>query len=70
MKWFGPSWGAPFCQEKDHVGTPSGLKCTRCEVVIKPTDQGFLVPAYGVANLYVAYHLDCLLVEVGVKKGE
>lgn len=47
MKWFGASWGAPCCVPEDHVPTPVGLACERCDRPIEregPLSQGFIQP--------------------------
>jgi hypothetical protein len=39
MRWFGESWGAPVCEDAEHVATPVGCECFECEL-----DQGFMLP--------------------------
>ena len=41
-KWFGASWGAPVCEDDDHVDTPVGAICLRCDEAISAEDRGFL----------------------------
>ncbi len=66
MKWFGEDWGAPCCDERDHVPTPTGEICLGCGRVIEPGAAGFLIPLLAVERTELrAWHLDCLLGNVG-----
>ena len=61
--WFGKSWGAPCCEEEEHVPTPVWERCIRCKEHIMPDDQGVtsrLIRREGDAST-IAYHLDCYL---------
>ncbi len=63
MKWFGESWGAPCCEEDEHVPTPVGELCARCKEMICAGEQGVvsgLVLLSGEMTT-IAYHLDCYL---------
>ncbi len=42
--WFGTSWGAPICDDGNHLPTPVGEPCTDCKVPIFDGDQGLSVP--------------------------
>ncbi len=50
MKWFGQAHGAPYERDTEHVPTPVGAVCSRCNEAITATDDGLLVP-----------HLDALV---------
>ena len=66
MKWFGETWLAPCCDPADHVATPTGEPCLRCERPIASGDQGFLIPLVTmrggepVSDLK-PHHLDCFM---------
>lgn len=65
-QWFGKSWGAPCCEEDEHVATPLWAKCSRCQEPIRDGDQGIVMPLVSmVGDAYtgtlIAYHLDCFL---------
>lgn len=62
IRWFGASWGAPVCEEENHVDTPTGA-CLQCNLAINPADQGFLVAflSPGSQISFVAYHRACFL---------
>lgn len=69
MRWFGESCGAPACQPENREPTPVGNKCYRCDQWFKHGDCGFLIPMYdpeGKGELYLPWHKECLLKEVGV----
>lgn len=81
MNWFGTSWGAPICTIATHVDVPFGKMCIDCAKEIMREDQGLLIPAsgfdsdhyaqsiVGIANFpNFVYHLDCFLLNIGVKK--
>jgi len=55
MKWFGASWGAPFCEADEHIETPVGETCVHCDEPIAENDQGIVY-----ANGPIA-HLNCFL---------
>ena len=64
--WFGKSWGAPACEEDEHVETPVGVACARCKKPIEADDQGVTMPLVEQkGNLFfsrmLAYHLQCHL---------
>lgn len=62
-KWFGDSWGAPCCEEDEHVPTPVGDSCVRCKEMIRVGDQGIVSPLVlldGKLDVIV-HHLDCYL---------
>jgi hypothetical protein len=60
--WFGKSWGAPVCDPEDHVPTPVGALCMRCQERIAKDDQGVTLPATGFEGMTLAHwHLDCYL---------
>ena len=72
MRWFGPAWDAPVCDDREHVETPVGQRCEDCGGEIAEGDQG-LVLAYWDGSLDTdehwkdfPVHLDCLLAMVGV----
>jgi hypothetical protein len=44
MKWFGKNWGAPICEDVEHVQTPTGAPCLHCRFPIEPDDAGFVMP--------------------------
>ena len=66
MKWFGKNWGAPICQDEDRVPTPSG-RCGRCDHLIQPDDQGFVLPYYAEAPSELPYHRACLMEAIGIE---
>jgi hypothetical protein len=61
--WFGKSWGAPCCEEDQHVVTPIGEPCARCREPIRAGDQGLISPLAKLdgARDVIAHHLDCYL---------
>lgn len=61
--WFGKSWGAPACEEEEHLPTPVGEPCARCVEPILVGHQGVIMGAYSEEKgpHAVAYHLDCYL---------
>lgn len=62
-QWFGKSWGAPCCEEDEHVPTPLSARCVRCIEPILEGHQGIVTPLVSLdgASTLVAYHLDCYL---------
>jgi hypothetical protein len=56
--WFGKSWGAPICEEDDHIDIPIGKPCIHCEEIIVDGDQGITT------RQGYSYHLDCHLREI------
>jgi hypothetical protein len=63
VKWFGESWGAPICDDTQHVETPDGEACPVCSHSIRPGDQGFELPFTHEDGFVdtLAYHRACLL---------
>jgi hypothetical protein len=65
--WFGKSWGAPACDEDEHVATPVGAPCERCKKPIEAEDQGVMMPLVSLDEFdegsvsMIAYHLQCFL---------
>jgi hypothetical protein len=61
--WFGKSWGAPACEEDEHVETPVGVACARCKKPIEADDQGVTMPLISLDRSVsiLAYHLQCYL---------
>jgi hypothetical protein len=37
--WFGENWGAPICDEDDHIETPIGV-CLHCGEIFMQGDRG------------------------------
>jgi hypothetical protein len=62
-KWFGKSWGAPCCEEDEHLPTPVGQPCLKCGKAIAAGDQGVLMPMVWMDKRATveAQHLDCFL---------
>ncbi len=84
FRWFGPSWGAPVCDDVPHDQTPVGAECRCCHQRIKEGDQGFIftralfpAPQLGDgmwAAVFDPFHLDCWMRtiterKVGVREG-
>lgn len=63
MRWFGEDWGAPVCEEAEHVDTPVDNQCLYCPHPIDEGDVGFEMPYLGRAGRIsvVFAHRDCLL---------
>lgn len=66
--WFGKTWGAPCCDEDEHVTTPAWTRCERCKEPIMPEDQGVMMPHVSESPIdgtvrvrRFVYHLDCHL---------
>lgn len=58
--WFGPSWGAPACEERRHRLTPVGERCIYCHVAFVDGDQGLTMPQMGDDSWrLVSAHIDC-----------
>lgn len=69
MKWFGRSWNAPICKPEDKVPTPKGQVCMFCDREIKYLDQGVMLPFHDIHEYkLVPYHIDCLIMSIGLKK--
>lgn len=77
MKWFGSPWPsdwrthgrAPVCEDEDnHVETPLGRDCFRCEQPIEDGDQGVVIPHYAVEEEVdeLPWHIECFLQEIGL----
>lgn len=62
-QWFGKSWGAPCCEEDEHVPTPVGESCARCREPFREGDQGVATLAFSErrGRHTIAFHLDCYL---------
>jgi hypothetical protein len=62
-QWFGKSWGAPCCEEDEHVRTPVNEPCARCREPLREGDQGVTTLAYSErrGRHTIAFHLDCFL---------
>lgn len=68
--WFGPSWGAPVCDEADHLPTPVGDRCIECMSLITDDDQGMLIPFADMTPMVLgAYHLMCFLATILPQRG-
>lgn len=69
MQWFGETWGAPICDDEDHMETPTGELCPVCEKPINSKDQGVELPYLDEDSDvdYLDYHLDCFLEHIGLK---
>ena len=66
--WFGRSWRAPVNETAQHLPTPVGERCLKCDNIFAEDDQGMTFPgvdADGVAGVR-SMHLGCFLVEIGV----
>lgn len=70
MKRFGPSWGAPACDEHSSVplvATPVGELCLYCNFRIQEGDQGLILPHLGVVVQHeTPCHLFCFLRVLGL----
>jgi hypothetical protein len=61
-QWFGKSWGAPCCEEDEHVPVPVNELCARCRELILEGDQGVVMPFVELGREgTLAFHLDCYL---------
>lgn len=61
-QWFGKSWGAPCCEEDEHVATPVLSLCARCQEPILEGQQGVVMPLVDCGRATtIAKHLDCFL---------
>ena len=68
--WFGESWGAPVCEESQHLPTPVGDLCTECAQPITEDDQGLLIPFAGMTPAVLcSYHLTCFLSTILPRRG-
>jgi hypothetical protein len=62
MRWFGESWGAPVCQEAEHVDTPVDHACLYCGQMIDEDDSGFEMPYLSEEGPTITFvHRNCLL---------
>lgn len=65
--WFGKSWGAPCCEDEEHIPTPVGESCARCREPILASDSGISSPLVegvdwtGVKWRLIHYHVGCFL---------
>jgi hypothetical protein len=61
MKWFGRSWGAPVCEEGEHVTLTPTVTCARCKKVFDEFDCGLVVPSVSEEGraVFEAYHRLC-----------
>ncbi len=64
MKWFGPSWHAPVCDEAQHIEIPTE-PCHLCGRAFVDGDQGVLWPLHRGGITDVTYHRACLMVICG-----
>lgn len=64
--WFGQDWGAPCCEEDEHIETPIGESCARCREPIKVGDQGVVAPLVWLDGSVtrIVHHLDCYLATI------
>jgi hypothetical protein len=70
IAWFGKYWGAPICDEADHVDTPIDEACPQCHRVIRAGDDGLIIPLIQQGGLgQLSYHLDCFLETIGAGAG-
>lgn len=72
VRWFGTTWDALVCVPANHILTPTGMTCARCEQAIEDEDQGVTVPLLAAPGqpwkaLRSAWHLDCWFSEIGIK---
>jgi hypothetical protein len=56
QRWFGSSWGAPACQRRTHIDTPTDSACTSCRLPISEGDRGVRIPA---AAGFAYFHFEC-----------
>lgn len=64
--WFGPTWGAPVCEDSQHLPAPVGEPCLYCESPFVDGDQGLTMPHYdGIVASLRSTHLACFLKEIG-----
>jgi hypothetical protein len=56
IQWFGIGWGAPINVIAQHIQTPIGALCFRCQIPIVLGDRGYLLPPN-----QEAWHLGCFL---------
>jgi hypothetical protein len=58
MRWFGPSWNSPVCEEGEHVPTPVGEPCGYCHDLITEGQQGLVLhSSFGSGDWPI--HLNC-----------
>jgi len=60
-QWFGKHWGAPLCDETEHVATPVGRLCLDCGEPIAEEDDGVLIPTIAETVTIEPSHLNCHL---------
>ncbi len=53
--WFGKSWRAPICADKEHIDVPVGKFCHHCEEVFIDGDQGIT------NHQGYSWHIDCYM---------
>jgi hypothetical protein len=64
IQWFGKDWGAPICEDADHVETPAGALCGFCEEPIEAADDGFVMTVLGEFVADQAFHYECHMRQV------
>jgi hypothetical protein len=52
--WFGIHWGAPMCDDLEHVSTPTGATCVYCEEPVAADDSG-----WGQGHEGPWFHIEC-----------
>lgn len=67
MKWFGSSWGAPVCEDTEHVEVPD-VSCACCELEFDEQDRGVTLPFSGGPGdpPELSYHHGCFMWLLGV----
>ena len=68
MKWFGPRWDAPVCDEGTEVEAPLGDRCRHCSEAIEEGDRGLVLVYYSpeaVLPFDYPIHLECLEHAIG-----
>lgn len=62
MRWFGPKWGAPICDELEEATAPVGDPCFLCGEPIAVGQRGLLIPHMEeTADVERPWHVRCFL---------
>ena len=66
MEYFGKNWGAPVCEDCEHVNTPVGKICLYCGEPIVESDRGLLLPQGCISDevrdpVNCPIHLECMI---------
>lgn len=57
--WFGKHWGAPICNDWEHMELLEPVQCGYCGNMIQPGEDGLMMPIAGRPATPYFVHADC-----------